>query len=77
MCVDVTMNTIGRLCGCGRVHFDYRQPEHGEMSFSHGEVFHITETLYQGVVGSWQAARLSRSDPDKEVEKGIIPNNKR
>ena len=45
------------------------------MSFHHGDIFHIIDTLYDGVVGSWQAIRIGRHN--KETQKGIIPNQNR
>ena len=58
-----------------RTHFNYDQTEHNEMSFHHGDVFHVIDTLYDGVVGSWQAIRIGRHN--KETQKGIIPNQNR
>lgn len=57
---------------CLRTHFNYEVTEHGEMAFKHGDVFQITDTLYSGVVGSWQAIRIARTS--HEARKGIIPN---
>jgi len=56
-----------------RTHFNYDVAEHGEMSFKHGDVFLVIDTLNGGVVGSWQATRIVRSSP-KDAKKGIIPN---
>ena len=41
-----------------RTHFNYEQPASGHMSFRKGEVFHVVDTLYKGVVGAWQAFRV-------------------
>lgn len=30
------------------------------MSFRKGEVFHVVDTLYKGVVGAWQAFRVGQ-----------------
>jgi len=43
------------------------------MSFKHGDVFLVVDTLYGGVVGSWQAMRIVRSSP-QNAKKGVIPN---
>jgi len=43
------------------------------MSFKRGDVFLVTDTLYGGVVGSWQATRIVRTSPH-DAKKGIIPN---
>lgn len=60
---------------CNRTHFDYEQPNKGEMSFCKGDVFHVMDTLHNGVVGSWQVFRIGRNN--QEVQKGIIPNKAR
>jgi hypothetical protein len=56
-----------------RTHFNYTVPEHREMSFKRGDIFLITDTLFGGVVGSWQASRIVRTPPH-ELKKGVIPN---
>lgn len=58
-----------------RTHFHYEQPQKGEMSFRSGDVFHVMDTLHNGVVGSWQVFRIGRNN--QEVQKGIIPNKAR
>ena len=58
-----------------RTHFNYEHTEHGEMSFRHGDVFVVVDTLYGGVVGSWQAVRKGRNN--QETQRGIIPNRNR
>ncbi|XP_050526254.1 tight junction protein ZO-1 isoform X2 [Daktulosphaira vitifoliae] len=58
-----------------KTHFDYEQPNKGEMSFCKGDVFHVMDTLHNGVVGSWQVFRIGRNN--QEVQKGIIPNKAR
>ncbi|KAI5747103.1 hypothetical protein M8J77_011004 [Diaphorina citri] len=58
-----------------KTHFNYDQPEKGEMSFRKGDVFHVIDTLHNGVVGSWQVFRIGRNN--QEVQKGIIPNKAR
>lgn len=45
------------------------------MSFRSGDVFHVVDTLHNGVVGSWQIFRIGRNN--QEVQKGIIPNKAR
>lgn len=45
------------------------------MSFCKGDVFHVMDTLHNGVVGSWQVFRIGRNN--QEVQKGIIPNKAR
>nr|CAD7440587.1 unnamed protein product [Timema bartmani] len=58
-----------------KAHFNYDQPNKGEMSFRKGDVFHVVDTLHNGVVGSWQVFRIGRNN--QEVQKGIIPNKSR
>ncbi|XP_034234792.1 tight junction protein ZO-1-like isoform X3 [Thrips palmi] len=58
-----------------KAHFNYDQPNKGEMSFRKGDVFHVVDTLHNGVVGSWQVFRIGRNNT--EVQKGIIPNKAR
>ncbi|BES91017.1 Tight junction protein [Nesidiocoris tenuis] len=58
-----------------KAHFNYDQPNKGEMSFRKGDIFHVVDTLHNGVVGSWQVFRIGRNN--QEVQKGIIPNKAR
>lgn len=58
-----------------RTHFNYEQTEKGELSFRTGDIFHIKDTLHNGVVGSWEAARVGRNNEETQV--GIIPNQSR
>jgi tight junction protein 1 len=58
-----------------KTHFHYDNPAKGEMSFRSGDIFHVIDTLYNGVVGSWQVFRIGRNN--QEVQKGIIPNKAR
>lgn len=58
-----------------RAHFNYDQPEHGEAKFQHGDVFHVTDTLYGGVVGSWQARKVGPNH--QETQRCVIPNKTR
>ena len=41
-----------------RTHFNHDEPSSGHMTFRKGEVFHVVDTLYKGVVGSWHAFRV-------------------
>ncbi|KAF7997147.1 hypothetical protein HCN44_005424 [Aphidius gifuensis] len=58
-----------------KTHFHYEQPDKNEMSFRSGDVFHVIDTLYNGVVGSWQVFKIGGNN--QEVQKGIIPNKAR
>lgn len=65
-----------------RAHFNYEHNDKGEMTFKKSDVFHVVDTLHNGVVGSWQAFRM---DPflsglgraAEQVQKGVIPNKSR
>ncbi len=43
-----------------RAHFNYEQPEKGETAFRKSDVFHVVDTLHNGVVGSWQAYKMGK-----------------
>ena len=58
-----------------RTHFEHQAKEQGELSFTIGDIFHIKDTLFRGVVGSWLAVRIGRNH--QETQKGIIPNKNR
>ena len=56
-----------------RTHFNYEQPANGHMAFRKGEVLHVVDTLFKGVVGAWQAYRVG---PDgQDLQQGVIPNS--
>ena len=65
-----------------RAHFNNDNPEKGEMAFRKSDVFHVVDTLHNGVVGAWQVFRM---DPflsglgraAEQVQKGVIPNKAR
>nr|XP_042910009.1 tight junction protein ZO-1 isoform X1 [Parasteatoda tepidariorum] len=58
-----------------KTHFSYEGSGKGEIGFQVGEIFHVIDTLYNGVVGSWLVYRLGRTN--QEIQKGVIPNNQR
>jgi tight junction protein 1 len=64
-----------------RAHFNYDQPERGELPFKKSEVFHVVDTLHNGVVGSWQAFKvdpyMSGNKSPEQVHRGVIPNKAR
>ncbi|CAJ0567311.1 unnamed protein product, partial [Mesorhabditis spiculigera] len=46
-----------------------------ELAVNEGDIFHVTDTLFGGTVGLWQAARVySASTAKGEPIKGVIPN---
>ena len=63
-------------CICfGRTHFEHQGKDVAELSFTIGDIFHIKDTLFRGVVGSWLAMRIGRNNV--ETQKGFIPNRNR
>lgn len=44
-----------------KTHFHYENPAKGEMTFRSGDIFHVIDTLYNGVVGCWQVFRIGES----------------
>ncbi|CAJ1070852.1 tight junction protein ZO-2 isoform X3 [Xyrichtys novacula] len=58
-----------------RTHFEYEKEAPQSLPFGRGEIFKVTDTLYDGKLGNWLAIR---SDKDNQLlEKGIIPNKSR
>ncbi|KAM6902727.1 tight junction protein ZO-2a isoform 3-T3 [Xenentodon cancila] len=58
-----------------RTHFEYDKEAPQSLPFSRGEIFKVTDTLYDGKLGHWLAIR---TDKDNQLlEKGIIPNKSR
>ncbi|KAJ4926154.1 hypothetical protein JOQ06_008337 [Pogonophryne albipinna] len=58
-----------------RTHFEYEKEVPQSLPFTRGEIFKVTDTLYDGKLGNWLAIR---SDKDNQLrEKGIIPNKSR
>ena len=42
------------------------------MPFDKSEVFHVVDTLHNGVVGAWQVLRVTGSKD--QTHRGVIPN---
>uniref|UniRef100_A0A3Q3A2D2 Tight junction protein 2 n=1 Tax=Kryptolebias marmoratus TaxID=37003 RepID=A0A3Q3A2D2_KRYMA len=58
-----------------RTHFEYEKEAPQSLPFTRGEIFKVTDTLYDGKLGHWLAIR---TDKDNQLlEKGIIPNKSR
>ncbi|KAM6985928.1 tight junction protein ZO-2a isoform 1-T3 [Aplochiton taeniatus] len=58
-----------------RTHFEYDKETPQSLPFSRGEIFKVTDTLYDGKLGNWLAIR---TDKDNQLlEKGVIPNKSR
>lgn len=58
-----------------KTHFHCDTPTKGEMAFKGGDVFRVTDTLHNGVVGSWQVLKIGRGH--QEMQRGVIPNKSR
>lgn len=58
-----------------KTHFHYDTPSKGETAFKAGDVFRVVDTLYNGVVGSWQVVKIGRGG--QETVRGVIPNKAR
>lgn len=77
-CKDEYENIVAKQKGDSfyiRVHFNYDSEGKGELSFHVGDIFHVVDTLFNGVVGSWFVYRLGRNN--QEIQKGSIPNKSR
>ncbi|XP_034047803.1 tight junction protein ZO-2a isoform X4 [Thalassophryne amazonica] len=58
-----------------RTHFEYEKEAPQSLPFIRGQIFKVTDTLYDGKLGHWLAVR---TDKDNQLlEKGIIPNKSR
>uniref|UniRef100_A0A0R3RV22 PDZ domain-containing protein n=1 Tax=Elaeophora elaphi TaxID=1147741 RepID=A0A0R3RV22_9BILA len=64
-----------------RTHFAHQKsPNQLELSFHNGDIFHITDTLFGGTVGFWQATRVYSAAENgnyaqNDSNKGVIPNS--
>ncbi|KAM7393254.1 hypothetical protein PAMA_008076 [Pampus argenteus] len=58
-----------------RTHFEYEKEAPQSLPFTRGEIFKVTDTLYDGKLGNWLAVRTDKSN--QLLEKGIIPNKSR
>ncbi|EFO28081.2 hypothetical protein LOAG_00393 [Loa loa] len=63
-----------------RTHFAHQKSSNQlELSFHNGDIFHITDTLFGGTVGFWQATRVYSAAENgnyaqNDSNKGVIPN---
>uniref|UniRef100_A0A8C4IKV9 Tight junction protein 2 n=1 Tax=Dicentrarchus labrax TaxID=13489 RepID=A0A8C4IKV9_DICLA len=58
-----------------RTHFEYEKEAPQSLPFTRGEIFKVTDTLYDGKLGNWLAIRSGKDN--QLLEKGIIPNKSR
>ena len=56
-----------------RAHFDYMTKIPNEFSFRINDILHVTDTLYNGVIGQWVATKLAGENGESEL-RGVIPN---
>ena len=61
---------------CSRAHFTYNTANDEELSIRVNDIFHVTDTLYNGQVGSWVATKLN-APPTLTKVTGAIPNKTR
>ncbi|CAF1638465.1 unnamed protein product, partial [Adineta ricciae] len=59
-----------------RAHFTYNTTNDEELSIRVNDIFHVTDTLYNGQVGSWVATKLN-APPTMTKVTGAIPNKTR
>lgn len=57
-----------------KTHFNHESSEKGTLSFHSGEIFHVINTMYNDVIGSWEVYRLGRNN--QEIQSGVIPSKK-
>ncbi|XP_056444096.1 tight junction protein ZO-2a isoform X1 [Gadus chalcogrammus] len=58
-----------------RTHFEYEKEAPQSLAFSRGQIFKVTDTLYDGKLGNWLAIRTDKEN--QLLEKGVIPNKSR
>lgn len=46
-----------------------------ELVFQKAEIFNVRDTMYQGLIGYWQAQRVGKSGT--MLERGVLPNKSR
>ncbi|KAF7661638.1 hypothetical protein LDENG_00257050 [Lucifuga dentata] len=58
-----------------RTHFEYEKEAPQCLPLTRGQIFKVTDTLYDGKLGNWLAIRMDKEN--QLLEKGIIPNKSR
>uniref|UniRef100_T2MDH6 Tight junction protein ZO-1 n=1 Tax=Hydra vulgaris TaxID=6087 RepID=T2MDH6_HYDVU len=59
-----------------RVNFDHAEKANtNELTFRKGEIFNVRDTMYQGLIGYWQAQRVGKNA--QMLERGVLPNKSR
>ena len=60
-----------------RAHFNFTARSTNELSFRINDVLHVTDTLYNGVIGQWVVSKLSSEGgpaTDDHDSRGTVPN---
>jgi hypothetical protein len=61
-----------------RSHFNYTNANPNELSFRINDILHVTDTLYNGVIGNWVASKLTGNTNNEtsciDDQRGVIPN---
>ncbi|RNA22847.1 tight junction ZO-1-like [Brachionus plicatilis] len=57
-----------------RTHFNCSSKSSTDLTFRINDILHVTDTLYNGVIGQWVASRLDKSGEAGEEAKGTVPN---
>jgi tight junction protein 1 len=62
-----------------RAHYNYLSKDTNELSFTINDILHVTDTLYNGVIGQWVASKLNTKMNDNCEQqfvdiRGIVPN---
>ena len=63
-----------------RAQFDRIPHGKGELGFKKGDILHVTETLYNGQLGVWNASIVHENDsktPNAKSMKGKIPSKRK
>ncbi|CAF4281020.1 unnamed protein product, partial [Adineta steineri] len=59
-----------------RAHFTYNTANDEELSIRVNDIFHVTDTLYNGQVGYWVATKLNAPTSQNKIT-GAVPNKSR
>lgn len=59
-----------------RTNFDHLdKANQNELTFQKAEIFNVRDTMYQGLIGYWQAQRVGKNGT--MLERGVLPNKSR
>ena len=74
--IENTTFPINSHCFYYSVHFTYNTTNDEELSMRVNDIFHVTDTLYNGQVGYWVATKLNVLSSQNKIT-GAIPNKLR